>query len=318
MATRKFRFGVFGAAATSGRAWMDEARKAEDLGYSSLHAADHYVDTASNGGQQLACIPAISMAAAVTNSIRLGARVFCIDYHHPVVLAKSAATLDLLSDGRLELGLGAGWVSSEYEAMGLKMDGAGARIQRLADYVDFTKAFFAGGTLDLSNSAASVSGFKGQPTPVQQPCPPIMIGGGGKKVLTLAGRVADIVSFNFNNAEGKVGANSVRTSSAALMDERVGWVRAGAGSRFDDIELEVGGYFLAITDDALGAAEKFAAPFGLSAEEMLDHPNALIGSVDAICDRLVERRERYGISYVMVSMRSTEAFAPVVARLAGQ
>jgi len=268
-------------------------------------------------GQQLACIPAISMAAAVTNTIRIGARVFCIDYHHPVVLAKSAATLDLLSDGRLELGLGAGWVNSEYEAMGLKMDGAGVRIQRLADYVEFTKAFFAGDTLNLSNSAASVHGFQGQPVPVQQPCPPIMIGGGGKKVLTLAGRVADIVSFNFNNAEGKVGANSVRTSSAALMDERVGWVREGAGARFDHIVLEVGGYFLAITDDALGTAEKFAAPFGLTAEEMLDHPNALIGSVDAISDRLVERRERYGISYVMVSMRSTEALAPVVARLAG-
>jgi hypothetical protein len=257
------------------------------------------------------------MAAAVTNTLRIGARVFCIDYHHPVVLAKSAATLDLLSDGRLELGLGAGWVNSEYAAMGLHMDSAGTRIQRLADYVEFTKAFFAGETLDLTNSAASVHDFKGQPVPVQQPCPPIMIGGGGRKVLTLAGRVADIVSFNFNNSAGAVGPSSVRSATDALMHERISWVREGAGNRFDDIELEVGGYFLMITDDALPAAEKLGASFGLSAEEMIAHPNALIGSVDAICDRLVERRERYGISYVMVSMRSTEAFAPVVARLAG-
>jgi len=315
---RKFRFGVFGAAASGGAAWRDQARKAEDLGYSSLHVADHYVDTASNGGQMLACVPAIAAAAAVTETLRVGARVFCIDYHHPVVLAKTAATLDLLSDGRLEFGLGAGWVASEYEAMGLRMDPAGVRIRRLADYVDFAKAFFAGEMLDVESSAASARGFRGEPLPAQQPCPPIMIGGGGRKVLTLAGRVADIVSFNFNNAEGKVGANSVRTSSAALMDERVSWVREGAGDRFADIELEVGGYFLAITDDALGTAAKFAAPFGLTAEEMLEHPNALIGSIDAICDRLVERRERYGISYVMVSTRSTEAFAPVVSRLARQ
>lgn len=315
---KKFRFGAFGAAATGGAAWRDLARKTEALGYSSLHVADHYVDTASNGGQMLACVPAIAAAAAVTETLRVGARVFCIDYHQPVVLAKTAATLDLLSDGRLEFGLGAGWVASEYQAMGLHMDSAGVRIQRLADYVDFARAFFTGEPLDMKNTAASAHGFRGEPLPAQRPCPPILIGGGGKKVLTLAGRLADIVSFNFNNAEGKVGANSVRSSSGALMDERVGWVREGAGARFADIELEVGGYFLAVTDDALGTAEKFAAPFGLTAEEMLEHPNALIGTIDAICDRLVERRERYGISYVMVSTRSLDAIAPVVSRLAGK
>ena len=313
--SRPFRFGVFGSAATSGAEWKETARKAEDLGYSSLHVADHYVDAASNGGQALACVPAIATAAAVTSTLRVGARVFCIDYHQPVVLAKTAATLDLLSDGRLELGLGAGWVKSEYESMGLPMDTAGVRIQRLADYVDFVKQFFSGEPLDIDSAAASAHGFRGEPVLKRQP--PIMIGGGGRKVLTLAGRLADIVSFNFNNAEGKVGANSVRSSSGALMNERVGWVREGAGDRFASIELEVGGYFLSVTDNASATAEKFGAGFGLSAEEMLEHPNALIGTVDAICDRLVERRERYGISYVMVSTRSIDVFAPVVARLAG-
>ena len=314
---RPFRFGVFGAAATGGAVWRDQARKAEAGGYSSLHVADHYVDTTSNGGQMLACVPAIAAAAAVTDTLRVGARVFCIDYHHPVVLAKTAATLDLLSDGRLEFGLGAGWVASEYEAMGLSMDSAGVRIQRLDDYVTFARSFFAGDPLHLTNSAVSVRDFRGEPLPVQRPCPPILIGGGGRKVLTLAGRCADIVSFNFNNAEGRVAASGVQASSAAKMAERVSWVRDGAGDRFAQLELEVGAYFLSVTDDALGTAAKFAAPFGLTAEEMLEHPNALIGTVDAICDRLVERRERFGISYVMVSTRSMDAFAPVVARLSG-
>jgi len=314
---RPFRFAVFGAAAASGSEWKQIARRAEALGYSALHVADHYVDTASNGGQMLAPVPAIATAAAVTERLRVGARVFCIDYHHPVVLAKTAATLDLLSDGRLEFGLGAGWVTSEYTSMGIEMDDAPTRIARLADSVEFMKAFFSGEPIDIDSTAASAHGFRGQPLPVQQPHPPIMIGGGGRRVLTLAGRCADIVSFNFNNAEGRVAARGVQASSGARMAERLSWVREGAGDRFPRLELEVGGYFLAVTDDARSTAEAFGKPFDLTADEMLEHPNALIGSIDAICDRLVERRERFGISYVSVSTRSMDAFAPVVERLAG-
>ncbi|MEZ5259571.1 MAG: LLM class flavin-dependent oxidoreductase, partial [Ilumatobacteraceae bacterium] len=114
VAVRPFRFAVSASAAPSGAAWTEIARAAQDQGYSTLHVSDHYVDAASNGGQMLAAIPAMAAAAAVTETLRVGARVLCIDYHHPVVLAKSMATLDLLSGGRLELGLGAGWVASEY------------------------------------------------------------------------------------------------------------------------------------------------------------------------------------------------------------
>jgi probable F420-dependent oxidoreductase len=317
MTTKKFRFAVQGAAAPSGAAWRELARKAEALGYSTLHIPDHYVDAASNGGQALAAIPALAVAGAVTETLRIGTRVLCIDYHQPVVLAKSAATLDLLSDGRLELGLGAGWVASEYASMGLDIDDAPTRITRLADTVAFLKAFFAGETLDLDNSAVRVHNFKGQPVPVQTGGIPIMIGGGARRVLTLAGQVADIVSFNFNNKAGAVTPASIQSATDALMHDRLAWVKAGAGARFDQIELEVGAYFTVVTDDALPTAEKMGGMFGISAEEMIAHPNALIGSVDAICDRLVERRERYGISYVTVSDRNIDAFAPVVARLAG-
>jgi probable F420-dependent oxidoreductase len=245
--------------------------------------------------------------------------VLCVDYHHPAVLAKELATLDYLSDGRLEIGLGAGWVASEYAAMGLPMDDAPTRIARLAEYVDFVKTYFTGETLAATNGAnISAAGYKGQPVPVQQPRPPIIIGGGARRVLTYAGQEADIVSFNFNNRAGVVGPDGVQSSSASAMDDKVAWVRDGAGQRFGDIELEVGAYFTTVTDDAAPVAEKMGAMFGLSPDEMIAHPNALIGTVESICETLLARRERYGFSYVSVSERNADAFAPVVAKLAGQ
>lgn len=318
MTARPFRFSVMASNTPSGAAWTELARRAEDTGFSTLHVSDHYVDAASNGGQALAAIPLMAAAAAVTSTLRVGARVLCIDYHQPVVLAKTAATLDLLSDGRLELGLGAGWVASEYEAMGVPMESAGVRLQRLADTIAFLDDFFTGETLEPRTGSITAHGFKGQPTPVQQPRPPIMIGGGAQKVLTMAGRLADIVSFNFDNRAGVVGPAGVKSASAQGMEQRIAWVREGAGDRFDQVELEVGAYFTVVTDVAVPTAEKMGGMFGLTAEEMLEHPNALIGSVDAICDRLVERRERFGLSYVSVSERNLEAFAPVVERLAGR
>lgn len=312
-----FRFSITASNAASGAAWRDLARKIEDLGFSTLHLSDHYVDIASNGGQGIAAIPAMSYAAAVTNTLKIGARVLCVDYHHPAVLAKSMATLDLLSDGRLELGLGAGWVASEYTAMGITLDSAPTRIARLAETVAFLDTYFTGEPLDIHGTHITATGFRGQPVPTQKPRPPLIIGGGARKVLTYAGQVADIVSFNFDNRAGVVGPAGVQSSSADAMDQKIAWVREGAGERFDSIELEVGAYFTTVTDAADATAEKMGAMFGLSTEEMLAHPNALIGSVDAICDRLVERRERYGFSYVAVSERNLDAFAPVAARLAG-
>ena len=317
MSIKPFRFAVESASTASGTAWKELARKAESLGYSTLFVADHYVDSASNGGQMLAAIPAMAVASAVTTTLRIGSRVLCIDYHHPVVLAKNAATIDLLSDGRLELGLGAGWTASEYTAMGCTMDDAPTRIARLAETVEFLNAFFSGEPISFAGTHVSASGFTGQPKPVQQPRPPLMIGGGARKVLTYAGSVADIVSFNFNNRAGVVGAAGVQSSSASAMDEKVGWVRAGAGARFDSIELEIGAYFTVVTDDPATTAEKMGAMFGLSGDEMAAHPNALFGSVENICDTLRARRERYGFNYITVSDRNADAFAPVVSILAG-
>ncbi len=317
---REFRFAVQSYSADSGAEWRETATTAETLGYSCLHLADHYLgpgpalEATRHPVQSIAAVPAMAMAAEATSTIKVGCRVFCIDYRPAVILAKEAATIDLLSDGRLELGIGAGWLGGEYEAMGLTMDRAGTRISRLEEYVEVIKAHFSGEPIDVEGDHVSVHGFSG--VPARDPAPPIMIGGGAKRVLGIAGREADIVSFNFDNSSGKIGPG-VPTSTADHMADKLAWVQAGAGDRFDELELELGGYFTTVTDDAAQTAAAMAAMFGLTPEQMMEHPHALIGSVDAICDELVRRRELWGVSYWTIGASNMAAFAPVVERLAG-
>jgi probable F420-dependent oxidoreductase len=317
---RPFRFSVQAFEAESGPGWTGLARRAEDLGYSTLFTTDHYFGpgdiSAASGHRPVDVAPLTAMTAAAmcTSELRVGCRVFCVDYHHPVVLAKELATLDMLSGGRVEAGLGAGWVTAEYEGLGIAMDRPGVRIERLAETVELLKAHWAGSPLTLVRA----SGFAGRPRPVQQPHPPVFIGGGAPRVLRLAGRLADIVSINFNNAAGKLGAGSVASSTREATAEKIGWIREGAGDRFGDIELEIGAYFIAISEDPVEAVASMARRFGVPDEVLASHPHALIGSVPAICDQLEQRRGELGVSYINVAQRSMEAFAPVVARLAGR
>ncbi len=315
---RAFRFAAQGADTSSSAEWAATLRRAEELGYSAFHLSDHYLGSDGPGVQTLAAVPAMAAAAAVTSSIRVGCRVLCVDFHVPSVLAKELATIELLSEGRLEVGLGAGWVDHEYELMGLRFDPAGARIERLAELVALVKAHFSGDRIDVTGRDINVHGYRGSPPPVQQPRPPIMIGGGAPRILRLAGREADIVSLNFNNRAGVVGPDGVQSSTAEGTDKKVAWVREGAGGRFDDLELEVASYFTVVTDDPDKAATELGSRFGLDPETMRHHPNALIGSIDEIVDELQARRDRFGISYVSVATRNMEAFAPVVERLHGR
>lgn len=322
--SRPFRFGVQSFNAESGGDWAAQARKAESLGYSAFHLADHIIGEgaalkrSNHPLQNLAAMPAIAYAAAVTDNIRIGCRVFCVDYHDPVVLAKEAMTIDLLSGGRLELGLGAGWLAEEYKAVGLAMDPAGRRIDRLADVIAGIRAFAAGGQLDIENDTLSWHGFAGAPRPVQQPCPPIMVGGGARRILGLAGREADIVSLNFNNRSGVIGRDGVQLSTAEETVRKLDWVKAGAGARMADIELEIGAYFTFVTDKPGPMLAGMAQTFGLTEEAMRAHPHALFGPPREIIDELQRRRETYGISYITVSGQNMEAFAPVVAELSGR
>ena len=320
---RPFRFSVQAFEADSGQQWISVARRAEDLGYATLFTTDHYFgpgDIANASGHRpvdVAPLTAMMAAAMATTRLRVGCRVSCVDYHNPVVLAKELATLDMLSEGRLEVGLGAGWVAAEYEGLGIAMDRPGVRIERLAEVVEVLKAHWGGKPLDISGRHVRASGFAGRPLPVQQPHPPIFIGGGAPRVLRLAGRLADIVSINFNNAAGKLGPGSVANSTLDATAEKIGWIREGAGDRFGDIELEIAAYFVAISEDPREALEAMAQRFSVTPEELSGHPHALIGSVPEVCEKLEQRRSELGVSYINVAQRSMEAFAPVVARLAG-
>ncbi|WP_419842708.1 TIGR03621 family F420-dependent LLM class oxidoreductase [Candidatus Poriferisodalis sp.] len=321
--SRPFRFGVQAFSADSAAEWKDVARSAEDLGYSCLHLADHYLGpgaamtAASHPPQNLAALPAMATAAAVTERLLIGARVMCVDYHQPVVLAKSLATVDLLSDGRLEPGFGAGWVTSEYKAMGVPMERPGIRIERMVEHVQLARAFFAGEELDFDGEHVQVHDMAAVPASPQPGGPRVMIGGGSPRVLRTAGALADIVSINFDNSAGKIGAHGIGSGTASGTAAKIGWVRDGAGERFDDLEIEIGAYFTTVTDATKATLDAMSKALGMTPEVLAHHPHALIGSVDEICETLQRRRDEYGISYVTVGGANMQAFAPVVAALSG-
>ena len=318
-----FRFAVQAYDASSASEWRALARQAEDLGYSTLHLADHYIGpgvalTPTNHPvQTIAAVPAMAMAAEATTTLRLGCRVFCVDYHHPVVLAKELATMDLLSDGRIEAGLGAGWLAGEYGAMGIPFHGAGDRIERLGTVVDLLRDAFAGAEIKVDHAGVFAQGFEAVPRPAQPGGPPIIIGGGSPKVLRLAGAKADIVSLNFNNASGRIGPSGVGSSTAEETRAKVGWVRQGAGDRFADLELEIGAYFVTVTDRPVDVLARLSATFDLPPDELLRHPHVLVGSVTAITEQLIRRRDQLGISYVTIPAPAMTDFAPVAQALAG-
>ena len=320
--SKPFRFGVQSFNADSGAEWTEQVQKAEELGYSTFHLADHIIgpgpalQAANHPEQNLAAIPAMAYAAAVTNDIHIGCRVFCVDYHLPVVLIKSAMTIDRLSGGRLEMGLGAGWITEEYNALGITKDEPRVRIDRLADVIEGVKAFRQEGQADIQNETLKWQGFEGVPKPLSKP--PLMVGGGSPRVLRLAGREADIVSLNFNNRSGMIGPDGVGMSTEAETQKKVSWIKEGAGDRFNELEIEIGAYFTFVMDDPSPVLGQFAQMFGMSEEEMGKHPHALFGSVDSICEELERRRELHSISYITVGKDNMEAFAPVVTRLSGQ
>jgi probable F420-dependent oxidoreductase len=239
------------------------------------------------------------------------------DYRHPLVLAKELATLDVLSGGRLEIGLGAGWMKSDYDASGLSYDRPGVRISRFEEGLAIIKGLMGDGPFSYSGKHYTITQSDGQPKPLQKPRPPVLIGGGGRRVLGIAAREAEIVGVNFSLAEGEVNPKVAITGTAAATSEKIGWVRDAAGSRFDEIELNTTVFVAIVTDDRDAMIERVAGGFGLPAAEVPGSPHVLIGSIDQIVDDLERHRAEFGFSYVVFSGDVFEAMAPVVNRLAG-
>ncbi len=312
---RPFRFSVGGGDPVSARALGERARRAEAIGYSTYVVSDHLLNT-------LAPNIALASIAAATETLRIGHLVLNNDLRHPAVLHHELATLDVLSEGRLEIGIGAGWNEPEYKASGIPFEPVATRVSRLEEAIAVLKGLFADGKLTFTGTHYTITEMEGRPKAVQQPHPPILIGGGGKRVLRLAGHQAQIVGF-----APRIGAKKSAFQSCTFeaTREKVRWVKDAAGARFDDIELNTYPAFrpASVTNEPRKAAEELLArinerePSGLTVDELLDSPHVLIGTVDQLVEKFTRLRDELGITNVMVGSGIDE-FAPVVECLAGR
>ena len=244
--------------------------------------------------------------------------VLCHDYRHPVVAAKEIATLDVLSGGRLDVGLGAGWQLSDYEQSGIPLDAPGVRVRRTEEHLDVLEALWADGPATVAGEWYRVTGLDGRPKPLQRPRPPIVMGGGGRRMLELAARRADVVALNIKLDHGVIDATAGPSATAEATDEKLGWIRDAAGDRFESLVIQTRLHLAMVTGDKPGVAEWASPAFGLTPAQGYETPHALAGTVAEIVEDCERRRERWGISYLTLSVDAMEAFAPVVAALRGR
>ncbi len=308
---RPFRFGVICGAFSSAESWREQARKIEDLGYATLLVPD---------GLRLPFDPFVALAGAAdaTKTLRIGSYVFCNDFRNPVLLAKEVTTLDHFSGGRFEFGLGAGYSIADYNLAAIPYDSAGTRISRFEESIRVIKQIFTQETVNFQGKYYTVNEMKGQLKPIQKPHPPIFIGGGGKRMLSIAAREADIIGINaINTAQGM----DVDDSTPQAMEQKVAWVREAAGERIKDIELACPIFRLLFSGNQ-GQGNQVLQRGGPSMKNDLgavqESMHAVVGSIDQITEELLARRERYGFSYIQVTASLLDAFAPIVARLAGK
>ena len=303
-----FRFGIQLRNASSGPAWRENARKAEGLGYSTLFLPDHF-------GEAWSPTVPLTVAMEATTTLRVGALVYDNDYRHPLVLARDVAAMDLFSEGRVEFGLGAGWMTSDYEQSGIGHDRPGVRIDRMIEAIECINRLWTQDAASFTGTHYTLTNAECHPRPFTPGGPPLAVGGGGRKVLSAAATHASIVGVNPELTSGVAGLEAAKTAVSERYLERIGWVREAAGDRFASIELQVLGQIEQVVPNRLEVAAGLAPAFGLTPEEALQMPIVLVGTVDEICADLIERRERYGFSYIVV--HDMDAFAPIVARLAG-
>jgi probable F420-dependent oxidoreductase len=314
MVARPFRLLADGRAVAGGRELSEKARRAEAMGFAGLVIPDHLIE-------QLSPVPAMATIAAATDRLRIGAFVFNNDLRHPAVLAQDLASLDVLSDGRLDVAIGAGWNKPEYDGIGLAFDQVATRVDRLEEAIAVLKGLFGDGPFSLQGKFYSIHDHDGQPKPVQKPHPPLFVGGGGRRILTIAGREANVVGLAPRILRDQ--RVEPRSLTFAATAEKIAWVREAAGDRFDDLEFNVypSGWPPTITDDPRAEARKvidrlrMRSGIELTENEVLDSPHMFIGSVDGLVEKFRSLRERLGISSIMVG--EIDELAPVVERLAG-
>jgi probable F420-dependent oxidoreductase len=310
---RPFRFGVTLFPIMASRAgWLDSVRRVEASGFSVLTVTDHFHNS---GGVWSSLVAAYDAAP----SLRVGTLVLNNDFWNPSVLAREAITADVLTEGSLELGVGAGWDDPDYAATGIEKRSPGTRIERLGEALRILRPALSGEPVRFEGAHYRVDGGAPWPRPAQSRVP-LLVGGGGRRVLRLAAREADIVSVH-RNLEHGVAASWVKEKQGdrrldAGVSERIGWIREAAGDRFAALELHALILKVAITDHRESAAAELGRANGLSADDVLASPHYLVGTVNGITDELRERRERWGISYwTLAGGQDPSLLAPVVERL---
>jgi probable F420-dependent oxidoreductase len=303
------RFGVEMMAPFEGMSWADSARELEAIGYSTLFAPDHF-------DEGFGPITAMATAAAATTSLRVATAVFCVDFRHPAVLARELASIDRLSEGRLEVGLGAGYQVNDYRASGIAMDPPKVRVERLMEYVAVLRGLFAEGPFSFAGEHYENDELDGTPAPFRPGGPPILVAGGGPRMLRFAAANADIVGVNPALPSSEERAQARADSVAERIDEKIALVREAAGARLEQLEIHGWLQLARVTGDGHGVAAEYAAATGLSVDGVLSSPFVLAGSVEEIVERLRERRERWGYSYYTLQQPSAREFAPVLERLA--
>jgi probable F420-dependent oxidoreductase len=303
-----FRFGVEMMEPFDGLSWAESARELESLGYSTLHVPDHF-------DEGYGPITAMAVASMATTTLRVASAVFDVDFRHPAVLARELASIDQLSAGRLEIGLGAGYQVLDYSRSGISMDPPRVRVDRLIEYVSVLRGLFADGPFSFGGQHYTISALDGTPAPHTPGGPPIMVAGGGKRMLTFAAAQADIVGVNFFLPTSDASADPAGDALPASIDQKLSWIRDSAGARFDDLEMHAWLRFAQVTNDAHAEAARLTGTFNASVDQVLDSPVTLIGDAGEIVERLHARRERWGFTYYTIQQPVAREFTPVLARL---
>ncbi len=286
---------------------MGFARHVEGLGYDTLVMPDHF-------GARFALAPALVLAAEATSRLRVGSLVYDNDFRHPALLAQEVASIDLLTDGRFEFGLGAGWLKSEYDAASLPFDDGATRVERMAEALQVFKALFSATPVTYKGRFYQLAGLTGSAKPKQAPHPPVLIGGGGRRLLTLAAQEADIISIMPRSRRDGSGLEDADASAEAFT-RKVAWIRDAAGSRFSAIELNTLVQTVVITDRPREAAAPLAKEYLMEVDQLFETPLVLIGSVGQVAEALEKRRERFGLSYITVFEKDLENLGKVIHHL---
>ncbi|MDF3308203.1 TIGR03621 family F420-dependent LLM class oxidoreductase [Rhodococcus sp. T2V] len=303
--TKQFKFGVVVRKAESGRAWADRARLVEQSGFSTMLMPDHFV------GPRFAPIAALSAAAAATSTLRIGTLVFSNDYRHPVVLGKELATLDVLSDGRLDVGLGTGWMREDYDRAGLSFDPPKVRFDRFVESLDVLRGVWGEGPFSYQGEYYQIDELVQEPKPVQKPFPKFLFPGGGPKMLRLAGKYADYINLTLRvRADGT--APDEKDGGLESFLGKIDTIRESAGARFDDIAIGT-----SIQEVGIPQSTESWSAVNLSRQE--DTPQILRGDVSEMVDKLRFWRDTHGLNFfVLHNDKDLETFIPVVEKLAGE